>query len=333
MSNPFVFEIETGGDYEAPEWDAASFESQQYDYESVESAAGDGGDREFTEEEVQYSIIISPTSPGDSRFRVPASDTTTPSSKKFPFNTICFIEIDRGKGFVAGGSGNLIAPQVVLTARHVLLDNAGKPEPKVRVTPGADLSASGSANRTPAKPGNLVADKSRLRWSAKYDYGVIILPKPFANPSKFYMLEPSRKLVAGNFLNVAGYPCDKAKGTMWAHYEPVLLTGVSATHLKYTMDTCPGHSGSPVWIKFPSGVRCQVAVHTSGVSPVTPETRCKNDPAKKKCIATPPGSPATPVSGTNAGVYITCDVIKDIFKWCDEFKVKRPSVAASFSRC
>src|SRR5260370_42157480 len=46
---------------------------------------------EWSEDELQYSIIVSPTSPGDDRFRITAR-SRRPSTLMFPFNSICLLE-------------------------------------------------------------------------------------------------------------------------------------------------------------------------------------------------------------------------------------------------
>lgn len=303
MNNPFTFEVEEA-DFETPE-------SGDFEVETGETAeAPDGGppERDATEDEVQYSIVISPTSPGDGRVRVPAITTTNLSSLKFPFAAICLIEVWRNGKFVPWGSGNLIAPQVVITAAHVLKANGGL-EPKVRVTPGADLSASSAANKMPASPQRQEAASSRMRVHGSLDYGIVALPQKFVRPAKHFALQASRSFQARDYMNVAGYPGDKPAGTMWFHAEPVLLTGVSSTHLRYTMDTCPGHSGSPVWVKLGDGRRIQVGVHTTGASGAGQAGRC---------------NPPQAVPGQNSGVRITADVIRQINTWCAGFGVQKP---------
>lgn len=312
--NPFTFEIEESPEHEAQDFEAG-IEALDLgaEQEFGEDPQGESPEREGTEEEIQYSIVISPTSPGDGRVRIPAIANSNLSTQRFPFNAICLIEVWRSGKFTAWGSGSLIAPQVVLTAGHVLKDNGGL-EAKVRVTPGADYAAASSANKSQGTPGQQEADRSRLRVHSSLDYGIIALPRPFGRPSQFKFLQGSRAFGAKDFLNVAGFPGDKPSGTMWFHAEPVLPTGASATHLRYTMDTCPGHSGSPVWVKLQNGQRIQVGVHTTGTGTGGQSGRC---------------NPPQPVPGQNSGVRITCNVIKQINAWCDSLRIRRPSIVGS----
>ncbi|HEY3441578.1 MAG TPA: trypsin-like serine protease [Paludibaculum sp.] len=301
MNNPFTFELEES-EFEAME--TGGFETPE---EYPESGPPE---REATEEEVQYSIVISPTSPGDGRVRVPAVNNSNLSSLKFPFNSICLVEAWRNGKWVPWASGNLIAPQVVITAAHVLKANGGL-EPKLRFTPGADFSASSSSNKTPAAPKQMEVTSARMKVHSSLDYGVAILPQKFTKPGMFVSLKASLVCKANDYMNVAGYPGDKPSGTMWFHAEPVLVSGISATHLRYTMDTCPGHSGSPVWVKLPDGTRIQVGVHTSGASGAGQKGRC---------------NPPQAVPGQNSGVRVTAQLIQQVNAWCAQFGVQKPRV-------
>lgn len=296
---------------------------------------------EWSDAELQYSIVVSPTSLGDSRFRIPAR-TSRPTTLQFPFDTICFLEMTDAKGSRFTGSGTLIAPQVVLTAKHCLERVApprcrkararGTPFSRVQVTPGADLSATTAAKQRPANPSSQTATPARFRVDPDLDYGVIILPRPFSRPSRFMLLQPRSDPGSATLLTIAGYPCDKPRGTMWGHSERVPVRGVSATHLSYPIDTCPGHSGSPVWLLGNNGIRLLLGVHTTGAVRAS-GSRCENNPTRTRCVRT--GAPTTAVRGDNCGVRITCAVIDNILRWCKEFKVREPQIDKSVykSRC
>ena len=281
------------------------------------------GQAEWSEEELQYSIIVSPTSPGDDRFRISAR-AQRPSTLMFPFNTICLLERHHLDGkSVSRVTGTLIAPQVVLTAKHCLtrLDVKTAAEgPRFKhivVSPGADLSA--ARDQRPADPPSIVAPVASFRVHPTLDYGVIILPKAFKRPIQFMRLQARGDANTATLLTIAGYPCDKPAGTMWGHSERIPLTGVSPTELRYTIDTCPGHSGSPIWLLGNNAIRLVLGVHTSGPA------GCNNDPKTGSCR--PDSSPVTPVSGLNSGVRITRAVITQIQAWCREFRVTGPIVA------
>jgi V8-like Glu-specific endopeptidase len=279
---------------------------------------------------VEYTI----SGPTDDRFPIPAR-ATRPSSLLFPTSTICFIEMTAADGRQFTGSGTLIAPQVVLTAKHVLQDvspprcqranSVGTPFSIIRVTPGADFSGTTAKGRRPAVPESQVATGARVRVDPNLDFGVVILSRPFTSPNRFMMLQPRGNANTATLLTIAGYPCDKPTGTMWGHSGRIPLRDVSPTHLFYTIDTCPGHSGSPIWLLGNDGIRLLLGVHTSGDPRGLPGSRCENDPLLRTC--SPTGAATTPIGGAkNCGVRVTCDVINQIIGWCQEFGVRGPVV-------
>jgi glutamyl endopeptidase len=238
----------------------------------------------------------------DDRVQVTAQ-ARHPSTRLFPFNAICLVERDFGSGYVPffHGSGNLIAPQVVLTAEHVISESRGGPLcHRVRITPGADFSSTG-ANRTPATPGQQDVPKARLVKHASLDLGLAFLPAPFTSPNQFMMLQPRSDQNTATLLTIAGYPDERPKttpvqqieGLMYRHSERVRVTGVTATELQYTIDTSRGQSGSPLWLLGNDSIRLQLGVH---------------------------------VSGSNVGVRITCDVIRWIEDECRRMGVTGPVV-------
>lgn len=327
MKNSFTTESDPSTALETlePE-DAFEFEEEELLGESLEAVAPElpapVSQAEWSEEELQYSIIVSPTSPGDDRFRITARNKR-PSTLMFPFNTICLLERNHLDGkTVSRVTGTLIAPQVVLTAKHCLTRTnvrtaaQGPRFKSIRVSPGADLSA--AAQQRPADPASITAPASRFRVHPTLDFGVIILPNAFRRPVQFMRLQPRGDANSATLLTIAGYPCDKPIGTMWGHSEKIQLTDVLPKHLRYTIDTCPGHSGSPIWLLGNNAIRLLLGVHTNGPK------GCVNDPATGRCR--PTGAPVAPVAGKNGGVRVTCEVIDHITSWCREFKVAEPVI-------
>jgi V8-like Glu-specific endopeptidase len=299
--------------------------------EEIAGEVGEEANRqlEWAGDELQYSIINSPTSPGDDRFRITAG-TKRPSTLMFPFNTICLLERHHLDGkTVSRVTGTLIAPQVVLTAKHCLtrLDvKTAAQGPRFKhivVSPGADLSS--ASNSRPADPASITAPAANFRVHPTLDFGVIILPKAFRRPVQFMRLQPRGDANTATLLTIAGYPCDKPNGTMWGHSEKIRLVDVSPTHLRYSIDTCPGHSGSPIWLLGNNAIRLLLGVHTDGPA------GCANDPVGN---CRPTGAAVKPVAGLNGGVRVTCEFIDHVVAWCREFRVTPPTIDSFYNqRC
>jgi V8-like Glu-specific endopeptidase len=137
------------------------------------------------------------------------------------------------------------------------------------------------------------------------------------------LLQPRSAARTATLLTIAGYPCDKPTGSMWGHSDRIPLVRDADEHLFYRIDTCPGHSVSPIGLIGSGGVRMLLGVHTWGPTPARgAPAPCANDPITRRCR--PTGAPVTPVGGTNAGVRVTCQVIDMILGWCRELGVRQP---------
>ncbi|WP_366140073.1 trypsin-like serine protease [uncultured Jannaschia sp.] len=216
-----------------------------------------------------------------------------------PFSAVCHIGRDFGAGGLSGCTAFLIGPRLMLTAGHCLYSlKRGRGPGRILVTP--------ARNGTERPFGSqwarswYVPPAFMRRPVPSSDWGVLHLSRPFAGIAPFTPLALSNATLAqirsNQLLSISGYPSDKPRGEMWTHQERLDRFG---THLlSYSVDTCPGQSGAPIWVSRADGSPGVIGVHTRGptVSAQGP-WGCR------------PGAPFAPPSHFNAGVRLTPGLI------------------------
>jgi V8-like Glu-specific endopeptidase len=264
----------------------------------------------------------------DDRFRIRAQ-AKPPSTRLFPFNTVCFLRGARGPF-----SGVLIAPRVVLTVKHALFSNIGAPScgarlstastaafAPVTVCPGLDGDQP-AGQTTIARPQIQTVPVAAQFAHPRVDLGLVITPREFSMPRQFMLLQPrSDAQTVDRLVTLAGFPGDMPARTMWAHSDKV--TSVSATHLFYRIDMCPGQSGGPVWLLGSAGTRILLGIQNAQVSSGV------GAPGATNCGRAVSGTPLH-----NCGVRMTCDTIRWILDVCRRAGVRAPAVdGPTFKRC
>ena len=253
---------------------------------------------EMLADEADYAIV----GPRDTRTRVL-------NARRVPYAAICHLELDLG-GRRSGCTGCLVAPRIVVRAAHCLHNPArarggGRAAPHgIRVTPGRNGRSSAPFGTQPAVAWYAHNEFVRAR-SPGHDMGIIALAQAFAgHPGVLRMAVQSDGQLAraqrGHLLHIAGYPGDKPPGTQWEHAES--LRSIHGNVIRYSVDTCPGHSGSPVWIREANVSALVVGIHTGG------PTRSLDG----RAWGCAPGVPVAPRGHTNRGVRITTELLRAV---------------------
>lgn len=263
---------------------------------------GDVGEQfdRFEEDGVDYALV----GPEDNRIH-------ELNTRQFPFNTVCHVERDFGNGRWTGCTGTLLSPNILLTAGHCLFSHLrGGPPKRLRVIPGRrdrDTFPFGFVySRLFYVPkGFICPGRGRSKQRRWYDYGIAVLLRPFRNITQFMGFVPMsynqlKKLSKNQKITIAGYPGDRPTGSLWRHSER--LEKITKRRLLYSVDTCPGHSGSPVWLwQRASASFHLIGVHTSGIL----DERGRSYGCRKGTVLAPGGL-------YNSGVRINTSVHKNI---------------------
>jgi V8-like Glu-specific endopeptidase len=242
-------------------------------------------------EQADYAVI----GPVDGRRRV--VDT-----RRAPYQAVCHLDRSFAAGRSSGCTGFLVAPRLVLTAGHCVYSPlrrvlGARPSPRsIRVAPGR-------ADATEAPYGTMPAVRwwahtQYLRTGARpFDVGLIELGDAPQGVAPLGLHAPGDDELSAlrqtRLLHVSGYPADKPRGTQWQHEER--LDRTTPRDLFYSIDTCPGHSGAPVWVeRWPGRSHSVVGVHTAGPRPHA-----------RGAWGCRPGVPMAPRGNLNRGVRLT----------------------------
>lgn len=142
----------------------------------------------------------------------PDARTRVEDSTKGPYQAVVHLTITYESGAEANCSGFIIAPKVVLTNEHCLVEEATDLRPYsekarlVTVDPGVN------GEFTPPLFGSVQSTQFQVSASGQ-DYGVIFLPKPL--PVVPFGLGEFPHHPESADMQTAGYPGDKDYSTMW----------------------------------------------------------------------------------------------------------------------
>jgi V8-like Glu-specific endopeptidase len=222
---------------------------------------------------------------------------------RFPWNTLVSLCRDFGSGGCAGCTGTLIGPRRIITAAHCLWSVPRRAAPRrIFAIPGRrdrDTMPYGviEAREYWVPRGFLAPRPDRAAW----DWGLIVLKRSVpAALNQFMRLRPLsseaiRRLAQQGRITIPGYPSDRPVGTLWRDRER--LVRADERRLFHTVDTCPGHSGSPILSRI-EGEPAIIGVHTAGILDVEGRSHgCRR------------GTVLAPAGSVNSGVRITPEVV------------------------
>jgi V8-like Glu-specific endopeptidase len=185
------------------------------------------------------------------------------------FPNICPLRLTFRKA-VAGGTGFLIKPQVLLTAAHNLFDpsaNRGGQVQTIEVSfPGANIEPIAAMGFRYPPQWETTDSFLSTRGLSAVDYGVVFLPEPVTTvPALQYGVSTDQAAQAP--IAVAGFPIEKGVvvGLFGADADaevPSANPGLVATRIFYTVPTIGGMSGGPVW-RLANNVPAVHGIHTS----------------------------------------------------------------------
>lgn len=250
---------------------------------------------DFFEDLTDHAII----GPHDNRIH-------TVDTRRFPFNTVCHLIRDFGDGRLLGASGILISPKILLTAAHCLYKpHLGRGPVKMYAIPGRSDRDTMPFSRVMARrfhvPVNYIQSIGLKK--RRYDYGVVVLQQPVKKitrfiPMRLYTKTQLHRIAKEKPITICGYPGDKPVGTQWHHQE--FLKKATPTRFFYTTDTCPGHSGAPIWLTHDH--KCfLIGIHTTGVT----DEQGHPYGCSKGTVLAPP-------DGLNSGIRFNEQVLIDI---------------------
>jgi V8-like Glu-specific endopeptidase len=162
---------------------------------------------------------------------------------KYPYNCIALLCIEFAGVVPHYGTGFFVSERCIATSGHCVFYN-GQWAKSVTVIPGANLGG------YPAHWGQATAAEFRSvsGWVTNrepdYDYGAVILPDNRLH-SKIRGTLGYADFTTGN-VELSGYP----EGRSQEQYSATgVIARIKPNRLYYTLDTSPGQSGSPVFVR------------------------------------------------------------------------------------
>lgn len=218
--------------------------------------------------------------------------TWVPDASKPPWRSICHLELVFAHGRNGHGTGWFVDETTIITAAHNVHNPRAGRVTGMGVRPGLNLGGAGleigafgvEADVHPNWVGSIGTPDQQL-----FDIAYVKIDDPsigrFLGAFGLRVLT-DHELAHGNLIvHSSGYPATKVPGSQWV--DASRLSGFSANHVFYRLDTEIGNSGAPIFAAFANGQRQVIACHTHG----------------------------TKDGGSNAGLRITDEIFDLVESW------------------
>ncbi len=192
------------------------------------------------------------------------------ATQDYPWRAICSLLITAANGTGWSGTGWFISPRTIATAGHNLyIHQEGGWAQSITVIPGRNGTESPHGRHSSTHYCSVKGWRDRK--DSRFDYGAILLDRPWGDDLGYFGFDNRSDSDLQSYqVNVAGYPGDKERGTLWWHARDV--GEVNAHSFSYLVDTYRGQSGAPVWAKLEDD-RVGLGIHTYGSDTSNSATR------------------------------------------------------------
>jgi Ca2+-binding RTX toxin-like protein len=192
-----------------------------------------------------------------------------------PWNLVCYIEARFADGATFSGSGVLVGANDVLTAAHLVYDNARGAAVQITVIPGYDASPSETpygvltagkwdyfSNFDPNGDGLLFTGNGGPGLvDSELDIAVIGLNTAIGDTLGWMALDPN---FASGTVNLSGYSSFHGRNPMNDSAAASLYAGDSSYNIQ-ALESHPGNSGGPIWYAS-GGANYVVGVVSTGLA-------------------------------------------------------------------